>query len=303
MSTQAEQPFFDDTSLQEHLPKIHGEAIKELRKTLFSFFLFHLSSLSLLALEAVLFFSLLPFFFHSTFLAIFLSVIFLSLFSYFILTLYFQTQKAEKCEEIKQTFLSSCRAETQHHLSIGAALSSLVLRLDESPTLGRSLPLFGRFAKGDLFRFKQLFLRTSLDELLEQIHQTPTDLEAHVSLANNYLAFARLYGKGREEQFCQASQLALEEFQILNDYAPNDPWVHEQLASGYRNLEMPKEEIAVMETLVKLRPQESGLLYRLGELYFDQGLHAKGLRIYDELKRMNYKKAEELISSYGNRKL
>jgi hypothetical protein len=54
-----------------------------------------------------------------------------------------------------------------------------------------------------------------------------------------------------------------------------------------------------METLLTLRPQDKEILYQLGILYFNQGMNAKGLQTYEELKKANFKKAEDLISSYG----
>lgn len=309
MSTQIDEPFHDDSYFQEHLPKLYRNTLRKFHQIVFSFFLFRISFCCLLFVEIVLFTTLFPFFYHSTFLAFFLSGIFLTVFSYFALLLYFQMKKTEQFEQLKQTFLTSCRKETQQHLSIAAAMNALVSRLDESewiPSLNHQKTissLFARSARQDLFRFRQLFLRTALNEQLEQVRFTPTDLEAHVSLANTYLSFSKLYGKTRAEQFREAARLALEEFQIMNDYAPNDPWIHEQLAKGYRDLEMPKEELAIMENLLKLRPQESDLLFRLGTLYFEQGLNSKGLRIYEELKQINYKKAEDLVSSYGNSEL
>ena len=63
---------------------------------------------------------------------------------------------------------------------------------------------------------------------------------------------------------------------------------------------LSEKEIKEVELLLKLRPQDKEILYRLGSLYFSQGLNAKGLQIYEELKRTNYKKAEDLISSYGS---
>lgn len=309
MSIQIEEPFFDDSYFQEHLPKLHHEILRQFQRILFSFFLFNVSFLALLSVEVILFFSLLPFLMHSTFLAFSLSGTFLTVFSYFILHLYFQAKKPEQFEHLKKQFLSSCRHETQNHLSIAAALSALAAQVDEEkwvPSLGyhRVISfLFARSARQDLFRFKQRLLRAALKEQIDQVRIAPTDLEAHVSLANSYLAFSKLHGKAHEEQFREAARLAIEEFQILNDYAPNDPWIHEQLAKGYRDLSMPQEELMEMQLLVKLRPQDSDLLHRLGTLYFEQGCNAKGLRVYEELKQINYKKAEDLISSYGSRDL
>ena len=103
-----------------------------------------------------------------------------------------------------------------------------------------------------------------------------------------------------EAKFRATAERAIEEFKILNDYAPEDPWVHVQLAYSYHDLQMPEEEIKEYETVLQLRPNDKDTLFKLGMLYFQQGANAKGLRIYEMLKRTNYKKAESLIKFYGS---
>ena len=85
----------------------------------------------------------------------------------------------------------------------------------------------------------------------------------------------------------------------MGHYAPNDPWIHEQLAAGFRDLNLPEEEVKEMELVLKLRPHDKETLFRLGSLYFQQGLNAKGLQVYEELQKANYKKADSLLASYG----
>jgi tetratricopeptide (TPR) repeat protein len=162
----------------------------------------------------------------------------------------------------------------------------------------------------DVFKLKKLLFAAAIEEHLKQIRMTPTDLEVHASLATTYVAQSKIYRlslRNRkdqllfEENFRTAARLAIEEFRILNHYAPNDPWVHEQLAQGYHELDMPEEELREVEILLKVRPQDKDTLFRLGQLYFLQGMNAKGLQIYEDLKQSNFKKAEDLIASYGRR--
>jgi tetratricopeptide (TPR) repeat protein len=103
-----------------------------------------------------------------------------------------------------------------------------------------------------------------------------------------------------EKKFRQASERAIEEFKIISDYAPNDPWVHLQLAYSYRDLNMPLEEIQAYETILRINPTDKEALFKLGTLYFQQGMNAKGLQVYEELKRANFSKVENLIKYYGN---
>jgi hypothetical protein len=246
---------------------------------------------------------------------------------------YLQAKKPEQISQLCQQFLLSARGlltvpqgDPQHHLTIAASLTKLASYLDEfeqelyqapyviKPLQSAVSKLSMRFHWQDLFRFKQLLLHAAIQEHIYQIRLTPTDLEIHASLANAYVAISKLfaepaqpaplneYRKNKEvydQNFRTAAQLAVEEFQILHHYAPNDPWVHEQLAAGYRNLAMPEQEVQEIETLLRLRPQDKELLLRLGSLYFAQGMNAKGLRVYEDLKATHYKKAEDLIAAYG----
>jgi tetratricopeptide (TPR) repeat protein len=75
--------------------------------------------------------------------------------------------------------------------------------------------------------------------------------------------------------------------------------VHAQLAYSYHDLKMPQEEIKEYETLLTLIPGDHEIIFKLGMLYFQQGLNAQGLRMYDQLKRTHFKKAEDLIKFYG----
>jgi len=321
---------FDEVFFQNNLPQYYRGVIKEFRRITHSFVSFNLLFLALFGVELVLFFLFLPFLSRSSVLAFALGGMFLTCFSYFVLLFYFQAKKPEQLQNLKNQFIQSCRqvlsmpaGEAQHHLSLAAALSKLAVYLNDfewnfykirfqflTPAISR----FSAYCYGeDVFKMKILLLQGAVEEHLKQILLTPTDLEVHASLANTYVTLSKIYrmaieepGRQRknhpfyEEKFRAAAQLAIEEFRILSQYAPNDPWVHEQLAVGYHDLNLPEEEVREVETLLKLRSQDKEILFRLGILYFKQGQNAKGLQIYEELKKANYKKAEDLIASYGS---
>jgi tetratricopeptide (TPR) repeat protein len=321
MSTQLENdPHFDDAFFQQNLPQYYRAILRDFRKTTRSFVTFNLLYLSAFLSEVTLFFFFLPSLVKSAIFAFALGGIFLTCFSYFVLLFYLQAKKPEQLLHLKDRFLQSCRqilslppGEAQHHLSLADALSKLATYLEDfecnfykSARTARIFPrLISRFSSycygEDVFKMKLLLLQAAVDEHLKQIRMTPTDLEVHASLANTYVALSKLYKEDLEEEKHQRiARLAIEEFSILSNYAPNDPWVHEQLAIGYHDLGMPKEEMTEVEILLKLRAQDREILYRLGSLYFKQGMNAKGLQIYEELKKANYKKAEDLITSYGH---
>ena len=318
MSTQLDTPeTFDDAFFQHNLPQYYRVILLGFRKATRSFVTFNLLFLTLFASEIFLFFFFLPFLTKSVIFAFALGGVFLTCFSYFILLFYYQAKKPEQLVELRDRFLQSCRqiltvpeGEPEHHLSIADALSKLAAYLQDfevnfykvPKVFSKPISRFSSYSYGeDVFKMKLLLLQAAVDEHLKQIRITPTDLEVHASLAGTYVALSKVYkGAAEEEKSQKASRLAIEEFTILSHYAPNDPWVHEQLAIGYHDLEMAEEEIREVEMLLKLRSQDKEILYRLGNLYFRQGMNAKGLQIYEELKRANFKKAEDLIGSYGN---
>jgi hypothetical protein len=61
---------------------------------------------------------------------------------------------------------------------------------------------------------------------------------------------------------------------------------------------MHKEEITEYETILKLCPEDKQILFRLGILCFQQGENARGLQIYEQLKEMQFSRADELIDFY-----
>lgn len=321
MSTQLENDhLFDDSFFQHNLPQYYRAILREFRRVTHSFVSFNLMFLVLFSCELFLFFFFLPFLSRSAIFAFALGGLFLTCFSYVVLLFYFQAKKPEQLVQLKDQFLQSCRqvlplppGEVQHHLTLAEALSKLSSYLHDFELnfykvpkffnpISKAISRFSAYCYGeDVHKMKLLLLQAAVDEHLKQIRITPTDLEVHASLANTYVALSKIYKAPQlEEKFRSTARLAMEEFTILSQYAPNDPWVHEQLAAGYRDLGMPEEEMREMETLLKLRSQDKEILYLLGTLYFKQGMNAKGLQTYEELKRANFKKAEDLIRSYGS---
>ena len=332
MSSPQDSDFDDDTHFHQNLPQVYRAVLQQFRRVSTSFVLFNFLFLALFTTELLLFLLFLPFLMQSNWLALSLSGLFLTIFSYFVLLFYYQAKKPDQLVQLKDLFISSCHQLTgdtqkeQHHLTIAAALTKLSTYLEDFEwqfyRIPRFLQSFNRPLSAlsaychwqDVFRFKQILLYAAIEEHLTQIRFTPTDLEVHASLGNTYVAISKLFIEPKRspnsaafrrnkeafnESFRAAAQLAIEEFQILNHYAPNDPWVHDQLAQGYRYLHLSKEETAEVETLLTLRPQDKELMLRLGTLYFEQGLNAKGLRIYEDLKKANFEKADELINTYG----
>lgn len=173
----------------------------------------------------------------------------------------------------------------------------------------------------DLFTIRERLLKQAVEEHLMLVRAQPTNPDAHAILANAYVMLSGLYlnpnalhgeasdryhprqkwNAGMQAKFKATAEKAVEEFKILKEYSPNDPWIYNQLAYSYRDLRMPDEEKAAYEAILSLRPNDSETLYKLGKLYFQQGENARGLKVYEDLKKAHYPKAEELLGIYGER--
>jgi hypothetical protein len=312
---------------------------KKFSKILKSYIIFNAIFCSLIAAEVFYFFFYLSVLVQTFVVAINLALIFATLFSYFTLKLYFQTKKTERCLALKNQFIQKSKEFLnyqegihEYHLALANACCKFAAVLHGLEYTVLSLPSWMHFLSSpieklscwgywqDVHFMKEILLQASVDEHIKIVQAEPTDLEAHASLANAYVMLSGLYVDPRtvegldedrwippnkykedfKQKFRQTAERAIEEFKILSDYAPNDPWVHAQLAYSYHDLQMPKEEIREYETILRLCPDDKETLFKLGKLYFEQGFNAKGLQIYETLKKSNYKKAENLIHFYGS---
>lgn len=171
-------------------------------------------------------------------------------------------------------------------------------------------------------RFRQLLLLAAIDEQIKQVQCQPTDLRAHAALAQGYARLASIFNDPRkkigadffsqpweaipltvrferfEEKFLLSATRAIEQFKIISHFAPDDHWVHLQLAYCYRDLSRREDEIAEYEKILQLVPEDDGSRFRLGVLYFQEGRNADGLRIYELLLQRSYPKAHQLLPFY-----
>lgn len=329
---------FDSIFFNDQINRVVDDTLPRFNWLIKKFVLFHVFFAILGITELTLITFFLTEIVQSAFLALALGLLFLTFFSYFILKLYLETKKPELIEEVKDQFLDSCkeligfREEIpEHHLAIASSCTLF------STTLHGKEHAFYRFPKWldfldptmekistfchwhDIHHMRELLLLTSVEGHIKLVKFEPTDLEVHAALANSYVMLSGLYintnhqeiseddrlfpgEKVREllkKKFRATAERAIEEFKILNDYAPHDPWVHLQLAYSYHDLGMPEEEIREYEAVLDLCPDDRDALFKLGVLYFQQGQNAKGLQVYEELKGCNYKKSEQLITYYG----
>ena len=307
-------------------------ALKHFKKVIRSYVLFHTVFAFLFLLELSIFFAFLRSTESKPLIAIILATTVLTIFSYFVLLFYFQAKKPEQFHQLKSWYMLMCKksipeevAPALYHLSMANAAYrfSNYLREKDFHCYAINSPfqllnqLFRKISyflhHKDMLMMKELLLLIAIEEHVTLMKYSPTDLEIHASLANAYISLAHLYRfPGNEQQlpidslselqqhkYHMAMDQAIEEFKIIDDYAPDDPWVHAQLASCYHDLGMYEEEINHYENILSAGQTDSEILFRLGKLYFQQGHTSKGLKIFEKLKEIKPEKSEELLDNYS----
>ena len=201
---------------------------------------------------------------------------------------------------------------TEYHLSLANAAYKFAAHLSKEegrlyslpPKMGSLNQVIRKVTNlchhKDIQRMKELLFLVSINEHIQLIKRYPTNLEAHASLANAYVALSRLYELqgAKQEKLKTTVKKAIQEYKIIDHLSPNDPWVHAQLASCYHDLGQYQDEIAEYEKVLELCPEDKQILFRLGILSFQQGENARGLQIYEKLKDMEFSRANELIDFY-----
>lgn len=336
MTTEA--PLLDRQQYQSQLNGFWSPMIERLDRVLTSYIFFHLVFLVIVGIELALFLSFFTMLGQSTVLAFALAIFFLTLFSYSVIRLYFHSRKPEQLSQICQDYFAKFKEHLgyqegicEHHIAGASALQKFATALHEKEYsyypppewlkgLKPTMEKFSAFCHWkDLHRMKEILLTLAVVEHIKVVKCEPTNLEVHAALANAYVMLSSLYAdprkyEGHDEerwipQECKSPEMqkkfrtiaerAIEEFKILNAYAPEDPWVHMQLAYSYHDLQMPEEEIREYEIILKYCPEDNETLFKLGMLYFQQGKNAQGLQVYEKLKVTHYKKAENLIKFYA----
>jgi len=320
------------------LNKIINSILPQFDKIVYRSIFIHCFFLFALMFESLAIICFLGLLIQTSFFALALVLFFLTLFSYLMIRLYLETQKSENYELYTERFARGVQEMInyrdgipEHHIAMATAYTKLTTALQgreyqyfQPPSWLYSLA--GSLEKlscwcfwKDTHHVKEILLSKAIAEHIKLVKSEPTSLDIHAALANSYVMLSSLYMNPKktdtydddrwvpsnrftdedEEKFRLTAEKAIEEFNILNDYAPNDPWVHRQLAYSYHDLQMPEDEIREYEIILKLRPDDNETLFKLGSLYFQQGHNAKGLKAYERLKLANYKKAEHLITFYG----
>jgi tetratricopeptide (TPR) repeat protein len=310
---------FGSPLFQEKVNQFSSESLQKFRVQVQSTWRLHLIFFALAVFEvgAFIILSLLS---KSLFIAFTIAGFFLTIFSYFLIRFYHETKTSQELQKIHADFLKSCEEVAEEEgsfLKMAHALMQCASLLNfKNLNLLSGQPFLEKcriwMHWKETHRMKEILFQSSVSFHIKGVKKDPCDLETHASLAHAYLSLAKLYqaqedwpwapqayfSKIFEERFKTYAEKAVQELKILESLVPHDPWVHRELASLYRLLQLPQKEIEEHEILLKISPNDRELVLRLGILYFEQGMQAKALLFYDRLKKAKDPKAEELISFY-----
>ena len=327
---------FNTSNFQEKIAGISKPFVARFSKVTRNYIFFHTFFIFALSMELVFFGLLFSTLLQSTEMAFWLAGMFLTVFTYLVLLFYHQGRQPEKLMQLRDEYIEKGEecipfdpGTLEYHCCITEAIVEYIssLRIPSvenrwilaSETLTYLIEKFRIWTRWkNLLKMKEMLLLTSIEEHIRLIKREPTDLEVHSSLASNYVALARLYQDPKKlalnddliwtppeyaseemrEKFEMALERALEEYHIIDEYAPNDPWVHAQRASLYKELDAYDSEQKEYEKILELDPANVEILLRLGKLYFRKGANAKGLKVYDTLRNLDQDKAHEVIAYY-----
>ncbi|MDN3507348.1 MAG: hypothetical protein P0S94_00335, partial [Simkaniaceae bacterium] len=234
-------------------------ALRHFKKIVRTYVVFHMTSCFVFLSELILLCSFLGLEHRRGPLAIVIAGIVLTLFTYLVLFFYFQAKKPEQFQQLKNWYILMCKKSipddvvpSLYHLSLANAAYRFAHYLKEKDfhcyIIHSPFPLLNNLFRqvshllhnGDLTKMKELLLLIAIEEHVALMKHAPTDLEVHASLANAYIALAQVYRpehvildemeKEAQLKYHAAIDQAIEEYRIIDTYAPNDPWVHAQLA-------------------------------------------------------------------------
>jgi len=321
-------------SKDEKTPTPLSEAIGLFKKITEEHARFHAISFTLFGLEVFLFILLYGYLQKTLWITFLFGAILFTAISYFVIKFYLDSKKPDSLLSLKDHYLDLCKKDLifsenskEFHLRLAsdlfafsATLSGYEYQLYKSPSKSL-IPFFRHFSC--FFHWKEVFfireqvMQLAIDEHIQIVQLFPNDLETHASLAESFIAISKLYAEllkahepwikksitdlDIEKKFLISSDLAIEELNIVENLSDKTPWTLSQKASIYHELKKPADEILCYEMILDINPQDEAVIYRLGVLYFAQGMVTKGLQCYHKLKESGDDRASTLIKLYDAR--
>lgn len=275
---------------------------------------FNFLFLGALLVESLLLIFFFPFLIKSAFFAITLAALLITLFSFYTLRNYQGAEKEAAFRELNERYIKGVlsihsNAKTPKEIKQVAAEACLALA---ERLKGRRASLRGpSFLKvneekighflgnEEIRRFQEVLYQRAIDELSGQVRLAPCDIAAHAHLARAFVLISDHHGTAQPEGFNQWRRRAIEEYKILSELAPQEGWILLELAARQQELGQTSAEIETLEKFLHLDPQNVDTLYRLGQLYFKEGQASKGFKIFENLKKIDLIKSDQLIAYYS----
>lgn len=230
-------------------------------------------------------------------------------------------KREEECTSILNIFVHEC---TTTFSAFETTSATYLIQSEAARTLTRDLahidstlisvhnpslkPAFCKLSRhlhgSTLFSMRKLLLTHAAQMLINVIMEDPTTSSHHKKLAIVYLEMARLYVQSASVDgndavhYRQAVSRAVSALQVAVEFDCQDPWIFEQLIECYGALKERDKQLAICAQLVKLRPHHPDILQMVGKRYFEHGLHAEGLKIYETLKVNHPDRARTLLHTY-----
>ena len=260
------------------------------------------------------------------------TVIFFTLFSYFIMLAYFKTRQEEEYALLIKHWEKQC----EHHSSIDSQdllvlsnatyqlLKELKIRPDEKVIRFNGLNIL--LIKLNIWsqwksylKIKHALLKLLIHKHLELVHQFPLDKDHHLALGQQYLTLAELYkdfsqvigmpslwtpkayqSEAMKHYYLKQCKRALESYSTLNDFVEGQNVdVLKCMAILHQRLNHKIDEMKTYEQILKITPDHQEALFQLGNIYFGLGQRAKGLQIYLTLNALDTEKSKQLIAHFG----
>jgi len=229
-------------------------------------------------------------------------------------------RKEEEAEKLTQALIDECHATfdpfesvEQTHLIAAEAARSLSADLKGVEkelcrpvikSLDQAFEKLSLLIHGNGVRaLRKEALQAAASEIIEAIVQNPISPEHHKKLAIVYLEVACLYADeggipSSLEAYSKAIRQAISQLGVAKHLGSRDPWLYEQLIECYGALKEEKELLETCSELLEIAPERSDALYYVGRRYFEYGLYAEGLRIYERLLQMDSERAHVLLRVY-----
>lgn len=229
-------------------------------------------------------------------------------------------RKEEEGEKLAKELIDECHAtfdpfesEEQAHLIAAEAartLSQELAGIESSLCHPFFKPLEQAFEKlsvtihqGGVRALQEAALKQAASEIIEAILHSPMSSEHHKKLAIVYLEVACLYGDGSGnsssvDAYSKAIRQAISQLGVAKHLGSKDPWLYEQLIECYSALKEREKLLAACLELLEVAPERSDALYYVGRRYFEYGLYAEGLKIYERLLPMDSERARLLLRVY-----